>query len=291
MITVEKAQKTNGVLLKGDFFELDRLYFAIHKFLGFHGLHSKCTFPDRYDFCESLLGLCYEIRHAWQGDRGIAEIYNGIKNDWFDDYERILPPDEDSGEFTKSFKDSDYDYDDENDYDGDYDDEDDDYDDEDDEDDEIYYDEPARFSRAEYPDAREKNTYFSIHLPFTEAVFYALVMSDLLKEKDTFLQARKRMATDKNEDYCELNKEYLMFQAEQDIARMTLFVKQTLHALYRYIGEERYNSFANKLDKAGSLTKNCSCESMNNVLVAYGEKEYEQDDPDILLAALSSFLK
>jgi hypothetical protein len=30
---------------------------------------------------------------------------------------------------------------------------------------------------------------------------------------------------------------------------------------------------------------------MNQVLVSYGEKEYEQDDPDVLMKALFSLLK
>ncbi len=37
--------------------------------------------------CENLLGLCYEIRHAWQGDRNIEQVFNGIHEDWFDDYQ------------------------------------------------------------------------------------------------------------------------------------------------------------------------------------------------------------
>jgi hypothetical protein len=64
---------------------LDRLYFAIVKFTGFHGIDSQCTFPGYDAVCESLLGLCYEIRHAWQGARDIEQVYNGIHEDWFDD--------------------------------------------------------------------------------------------------------------------------------------------------------------------------------------------------------------
>jgi len=57
MIIVEKAKEGNGVLLKGDFFDLDRLYFAIYKYTGFHGIDSECTFPGYDAVCENLISV------------------------------------------------------------------------------------------------------------------------------------------------------------------------------------------------------------------------------------------
>ena len=70
---------TSGVFIKGDFFDFDRLYFALMKYTGSHGMNDICPFPGSEAACENLLGLGYELRHAWQGDRDIEEIYNGIQ--------------------------------------------------------------------------------------------------------------------------------------------------------------------------------------------------------------------
>jgi len=43
MIIVEKAKYTSGVLLSGDFFDFDRLFFAIVKFIGTHEAHMALT--------------------------------------------------------------------------------------------------------------------------------------------------------------------------------------------------------------------------------------------------------
>ena len=267
MIIVEKAKVENGVLLKGDFFDLDRLYFAIFKFTGFHGIDSGCTFPGYDEVCESLLGLCYEIRHAWQGDRNIEQVYNGIHEDWFDNYQG---PDS-----YKSINDSGID----------------DLCDEEPQDDEDYYNDEftTKFSRKDFPDVTKNNTYFSIPLPFPEAVFYSLVLLELLKKKDIFLKTRK-LLSEKKDLLTELNKEYFYFQANEDIARITLFTNHTLHTLYRFIGEDKYTVFINKFNSQKDFFLNCDLEHINSILMEYAEKEYENDDPDYLFSVLISLL-
>ena len=264
MIIVEKAKHENGILLKGDFFDLDRLYFAIYKYTGFHGIDSECTFPGYYIACENLLGLCYEIRHAWQGDRNIELVYNGIHEYWFDDYQEPYQHitddnqtldlcDEEPEDYSGNFSDkSEY-----------------------------------KFSRKEFPDLSFKNTYFSIHLTFPEAIFYSLILLELLKKKDVFLMARK-LLIDKKDELAQLNKEYYYFHANEDIARLTLFTNQSLHAFYSFIGEERYTVFMNKFNKQKNFLLNCDLDHMNSVIADYAEKEYKYDDPDQLFDALTS---
>lgn len=265
MIIVEKAKVGNAVLLKGDFFDLDRLYFAIYKYTGFHGPDNKCIFPGYDAVCENLLGLCYEIRHAWQGDRNIEQVYNGIREYWFDDYKESE---------LKNIKKSDLDgLCDEN------------FDMEDTNlNDEITF----KFSRKDFPNVTENNTYFSIPIIFPEAIFYSLILLELLKKKDIFLHVRK-MLTEKNDALIELNKEYYYFQANEDIARITLFTSQTLHTLYKFIGEERYTTFINKFYSQKDFFLNCNLENINSILEDYGEKEYENDDPSHLFSVLLSF--
>lgn len=175
MIIVEKARERNGVLLKGDFFDLDRLYFAIYKYTGFHGFDNECIYSGYDDVCENLLGLCYEIRHAWQGDRNIEQIYNGIHEYWFDDYEephllKTIDKNDLNGLHDENLSKK-----------------------------ESYpNDEFAfKFSREDFPNVTENNTYFSIPMTFPEAVFYSLILLELLKKKDVFLQARKLLAEKK----------------------------------------------------------------------------------------------
>lgn len=268
MIIVEKAREGNGVILKGDFFDLDRLYFAIYKFTGYHGVDSICTFPGYNAVCENLLGLCYEIRHAWQGDRDIEQVYNGIHEDWFDDYQE--------SNSHKTIVENGLS----------------DMCDEEPDDHEVYKNDKLmiKFSRKDFPAVTNSNTYFSIALTFPEAVFYSLILLELLKKKDIFLQVKKLLA-EKNDSLTELNKEYYYFQANEDIARITLFTNHTLNAFYRFIGEEKYNTFMKKFNSQKDFFLNCDLEQINFILVDYGEKEYENDDPDHLYSVLMSLFR
>lgn len=255
MIIVEKTRTGNGITIKGDFFDLDRLYFSIFKFTGFHGIDSKCTFPGYEAVCENLLGLCYEIRHAWQGDRDIEQVYNGIQDNWFDDYHEL-----------DSMWDEDHSKDEA----------------------EQDYKLNNKFSRKDYPDVTKSNTYFSIPLGFPEAAFYSLILLELLKKKDIFLQTRKQLAEKRNAS-TELNKEYYYFQANEDIARITLFTNHVLHTLYKFIGEEKYSTFMNKFCSYKDFFLTCDLKRLNSILTDYDEQCYENDDPDCLFNVLMSF--
>ena len=274
MLTVAKMRNSNGVVLQGDFFDLDRLYFAIFKFTGFFGIDSKCTFDDCDEICEALLGLCYEIRHAWQGDRGLAQTYSGIKDYWFDDFAENISCVQESQLYSDDDEDDEYD---------------DDADDEENDDD-YYGSSFRRFSRKDYPDASANNTYFSIPLSFPDVLFYTLVLHDLLKKRDVFMEVRKSLA-ETEDTMQELNKQYYYFQADQDIARLIHFVNQTLHELYRFIGNDRYFKFFNKFDKIYDYTYRCDREYLFKAMEKYNKKDYEQDDPEILMKFMSAFHK
>ena len=261
MFGVYKSRDTNGVLLTGDFFDFDRLYFAIMKFTGFHGREDRCVFPNCSEVCEILLSLCYELRHAWQGRRGIEQVYNGIHEYWFDDYREPVA----------------YSYKEECD---------DDFDDDDcDEEDMV------RFSRKDFPDVTENNTYYSTSLSFPEIVFNALILLSLLKKKDLFMQSVKKKAEVQEDFLMELNLEYFFFGAEIDIARITTFVKQILQTLYQFIGKEEYLSFINAFDQINDFSANCNLERINQLIIDYKRKEYKKDDLKSLTQTLYSFLE
>ena len=258
MFSIEKSSNTNGVTLKGDFFDLDRLYFAIMKFTGNHGIDDKCPFDNCYLTCENLLSLCYELRHAWQGDRDIEQVYNGVGEEWFSDNKTtaVYQPEEEDA------------YDEDNNY-------------------GII---TPRFSREHFPDVNTQNMYFSVNITFPEIVFYGLILSSLLEKKDLFFQSIKDKV-EQTEALQELNKEYHYFDAEIDIARLTILNKQIHKALYRFIGEEEYFSYMNKLVRLDDFSENCNLERINKLIADYSKKKYKQDDPKILMRTLNSFLK
>lgn len=212
--------------------------------------------------------MCYEIRHAWQGDRDIEQVFNGIHEDWFDDYNEnaaLKNIDENNSDDMWDEKPNGV---------------------------EAYQDDELaiKFSRRDFPDVTKSNTYFSIPLSFPEAIFYSLILLELLKKKDIFLQVRKQLA-EKKDGSTELNKEYYHFQAHEDIARIILFTNQTLRTLYRFIGEEKYNTFINRFLGYKDFFLNCDLEYINSILEDYGEKEYINDNPDCLFSVLISFFK
>jgi len=271
MFNVYKSRDTNGVTLSGDFFDFDRLYFAITKFTGNYGDKIPSAFENCSAVCENLLGLCYEIRHAWQGDRGIEQVYNGIQEYWFDDYKesdiRILDDDEE---------------------------------DEDDEDDDEYSFEEegtnddsmfaVRFSRSDFPEIGAQNAYFTVTLSFPEIILYALLLSALLDKKDSFLQIVKNYK-EQEPMLQELYDDYRYFDAEIDIARITILVKKIFQSLYHFIGEKDYFSFMTEFKRIDDFSVECDLEKINQTIVDYNEKEYDQDDPEIIKRVLFSFLK
>ena len=115
MISIKTTPKYNGITIQGDFDDLNNLYDGISDYINFyvdgimheieadyvkeHGVpvadmnseqraaffalnESEITYFE--ELRENILGLCYDIRHAYQGDRGICIVENGqdLVNDW-----------------------------------------------------------------------------------------------------------------------------------------------------------------------------------------------------------------
>lgn len=76
MITIESTANHAGVTIKGDFFDFNQLYNALHAVVG-----DEDEFPSHYEARIRVLALCYDLRHAFMGDRGIAFVANGLDDE------------------------------------------------------------------------------------------------------------------------------------------------------------------------------------------------------------------
>ena len=111
MISIKSTPKLNGITIQGDFDDLNNLYEAISDYTTFyidgilneieaeyvkeHGVAIKDMTAEQRDtffqlnqseityfeeLRENILGLCYDIRHAYQGDRNIETVENNHEN-------------------------------------------------------------------------------------------------------------------------------------------------------------------------------------------------------------------
>lgn len=250
MLTVVKGNK-NNIIIRGDFWDFDRLYFAISKFTGDYGINSSCPFPGYEAVCESLLGLCYELRKAQEGKRELYEQYNGIP-------EHLFVKEPITAESTDDFDDSDNEIDDINDKDSDYADEDSNFD--------------AYFSRKDYPNTTTTNTLLQFQIPFSEALYYALIFRELLVKKFLFLQQRKQLTKDNSNNMQELNIEYYYCQAQTDLARITIYTESTFRALYHLIGKDAYIKYMDLFSTKPNGFLGCDLQACNELVAEYGKE-------------------
>lgn len=74
MLKIESSKNLAGVIIKGDYYDLEKLIEAFY----------ELTIDDEdeklqayYDMSTRVLGLCYNVRHAMQGDRQVKFEENG----------------------------------------------------------------------------------------------------------------------------------------------------------------------------------------------------------------------
>jgi len=73
MIKAELTPKHAGIAIAGDYEDLDHLYDALIRILG-----DEDEYPAYTSARIRILGLCYDIRHAYMGDRDIKVIDNNM---------------------------------------------------------------------------------------------------------------------------------------------------------------------------------------------------------------------
>jgi hypothetical protein len=82
MLKVDLTENYAGVTIYGDYDDLNYLYDSIH-FL----IHGEPDNIGKYTMQNHLYGFLYDIRHAYQGQRGIELIDNNLNDNsrkWFD---------------------------------------------------------------------------------------------------------------------------------------------------------------------------------------------------------------
>lgn len=77
MLFIKNTKNLAGITLHGDYKDLNMLYNGLHRYLAFYFQNQEDCDSMLYD---SLLGLCYDIRHAFQGDRNTESIENNAEN-------------------------------------------------------------------------------------------------------------------------------------------------------------------------------------------------------------------
>ena len=256
------GKEIHSVRISGEFWDFDRLYFAIAKITGDYAASKAMhPYPEIKKVCETLLALNYELRSAQNGDREILAQHNGISSSMFAPAgreENVIP---EGWTRERHFGDSDFDLDDfetliwdvlpeEIDLDV--------YEelssegkgmllnnfglDPDDveeyvewleEDDRYLY----KFAAKDYPGCGTVNTWISVSIPFAEAFLYALIIQLLLQKKDRLL-AYYRALAEADPGMEGLHRAYCCSTVHEDYARLLLFKELVFSCLYQAIDSE-----------------------------------------------------
>jgi len=76
MLTLQNTLNLAGISVSGDFLDLDTLYISLLNLVGDEG-----DFPTYEGARLRVLGILYDIRHAFQGDREFEFVRNGMDAD------------------------------------------------------------------------------------------------------------------------------------------------------------------------------------------------------------------
>jgi hypothetical protein len=254
MLSIEKSNGAN-VYIKGEFWDFDRLYFAITRLVGDFGRNGRndiCPFPGYDAVCESLLGLNYELRHAMQGDRELHEQFSGIPDHWFSDAGGTA----NNGSHDPELADDD----------------DEEYEDEDDEEYEEYeeYSRNKLFLRSDYPHAGSVNTWLQFQIPIAEALYYALIIRELFPKKHFFVSYYWAKLNNDGDALQDLNEEYYYCRLKSDLSRLTIFMEGVFRVLYHLIGKKKYVRYMDLFSSKPEGFLRCDLHSLNNLVMDYG---------------------
>lgn len=88
MLAMKNTENLTGVTISGDFNDLNRLVDAFHEIT----IDDSSEKYSRYiDMSSRVLGICYDIRHAMQGDRAVQLVENGMDEDKMKFHSVIAP--------------------------------------------------------------------------------------------------------------------------------------------------------------------------------------------------------
>lgn len=78
MLQIKDTKNMIGITIHGDYEDLNALHSALSDYLRFYFAHQDDV--ESSSCYENILGLCYDIRHAYQGDRNIEAVDNNYEN-------------------------------------------------------------------------------------------------------------------------------------------------------------------------------------------------------------------
>lgn len=256
MLQAVLAKESNEIIIRGDFFELDQIYFLIERINGRCGIDRPCLLPEYQTALSMLLALNYEIRHAQQGDRELYSIYNGIRENWIapagtpanrivkredlHEPEELISQVEDAVLIETDIDPIDFQFLDA------------------DEQEEILFD--LRFEDDEIKEyiqwAHKKPTYYFAHeecpehsrnnillqfrIPAAEGILYAVILREIFKNKDLLLENMMTAAESVDEGMRNYEKDYCLLRARPELCLLEQLMEEIFSCVAHLLGPDLY---------------------------------------------------
>lgn len=87
MLQIKPTKHLTGITIKGDYKDFYELVESIYRLTGLEDDQTEVY----YGVKNRLLGICYDIRHAFMGDRGVVLEENGMQEDIMKWHEQMIP--------------------------------------------------------------------------------------------------------------------------------------------------------------------------------------------------------
>ncbi len=89
MLSITSTKNLTGVTISGDIYDLNQIVDAFHEITVDE--YSSNKHLDHIGISTRVLGLCYDVRHALQGDREVILLENGMDEDLMKCHSLIAP--------------------------------------------------------------------------------------------------------------------------------------------------------------------------------------------------------
>ena len=87
MITAKATEHLTGILLEGEYQDFYEMVESIYRMTGLDDDH----YAPFWSIKNRLLGICYDIRHAFQGDRSVKLVENGVNDELMKWHSMVMP--------------------------------------------------------------------------------------------------------------------------------------------------------------------------------------------------------
>lgn len=262
MLQAALAKETSEIIIRGDFFELDQVYFLIERITGRYGVNRPCLLPEYQAALPMLLALNYEIRHAQQGDRELYSVYNGIRENWIapagtpadriakrediHEPEELISQVEDAVLIETDIDPVDFQFMDAE------------------EQEEILFDlsfeddeieeyihwahrEPTYyFAHEDCPEYSRCNILLQFRIPVAEGILYALILREMFNNKELLLHNMMTVAESTDEAMRNYEIDYCLMRARPELCLLEQLMEEIFCCTARLLGPEQYILFQKK---------------------------------------------